>query len=100
MLALLVAVVGEDGAQLLVAEAEIRQSKGEETRRRALTVLDRVLILSHTGEGDFPPLRECQEKARALRQGIEQRSWLELPEEAGQLAEGEHVFANLLALGK
>jgi hypothetical protein len=42
----------------LVAEAEIRQSKGEETRRRALAVLDRVLSITHATGGDFPPLRE------------------------------------------
>lgn len=82
----------------LVAEAEIRQAKGEETRRRALTVLDRILTLSYAGGGDFAPLRECQEQARTLRDEIDRESWRDLSDEAGQLAEGDHVFASLLVL--
>src|SRR3954452_8457371 len=82
----------------LVAEAEIRQAKGEETRRRALAVLDRALTLKHSGEGEFAPLRDCQAQARSLRDSIAAVEWSDLPPEAAQLAEGDHPFAKLLAL--
>ena len=81
-----------------VAEAEIRQSKSEEQRRRSLSVLDRVLALSHTSNADFAPLRECQDKARELRYGIAEGNWTTLPAEAERLAEGQHHFADLLTL--
>jgi hypothetical protein len=82
----------------LVAEAEIRQAKGEETRRRALAVVERVLTLKHSGEGEFAPLRDCQAKARSLRDSVAAVAWSDLPPEAAQLAEGDHPFAKLLAL--
>lgn len=82
----------------LVAEAEIRQGKGEETRRRALSVLDRILTMNYAGGGDFAPLRDCQQKAKVLRDAIDRQSWLNLSHDAGQLAEGDHVFSHLLVL--
>jgi hypothetical protein len=81
-----------------LAEAEIRQSKSEELRRRALSVLDRVLSLSHATGPDFAPLSECQEGARALRDSIASGHWTGLPAETEKVAEGEHHFADLLAL--
>ncbi|SIN77887.1 hypothetical protein SAMN05444166_0795 [Singulisphaera sp. GP187] len=82
----------------LVAEAEIRQSKAEETRRRALSVLDRVLRLNHSGEREFAPLLDCQNQAQTLRERIVAGSWTALPAETEALSEAEHPFANLLAL--
>jgi hypothetical protein len=81
-----------------VAEAEIRQSKSEELRRRSLSVLDRILLLSHNSNSDFTPLRECQDRARELRYGISEGNWSNLPSEAERLAEGQHHFADLLTL--
>jgi hypothetical protein len=81
-----------------VAEAEIRQSRSEEQRRRSLSVIDRVLSLSHMSIPDFSPLRECQDKARELRGGIAEGNWTSLPAEAERLAEGQHHFADLLTL--
>lgn len=80
------------------AEAEIRQSKSEELRRRSLSVLDRVLTLSHTSIPDFAPLRECHDRARELRHTIAEGAWTSLPADAEKLAEGQHHFADLLTL--
>lgn len=82
----------------LVAESETRQSKAEEIRRRALSVLDRVLTLNHATDREFAPLRDCQGQARILREAIVAGSWTALPSETEPLSEGEHPFANLLAL--
>jgi hypothetical protein len=82
----------------LVAESEIRQAKAEETRRRAVSVLDRVLSLQHSGEGEFAPLRDCQNQARTVRDAVLDGSWTALPPETEPLSEGNHPFANLLAL--
>jgi hypothetical protein len=81
-----------------IAEGEIRQSQSEELRRRALSILDRVLLLSHVAESEFPALRACHDQARALLGPIAEASWTALPAEAGPLAEGEHAFAHLLTL--
>jgi hypothetical protein len=80
------------------AESEVRLAKSEELRRRALSVLDRVLALSHATAADFAPLHECQRHARSLREGIADSAWSSLPPEAGRLAEGDHHFAGLLTL--
>lgn len=82
----------------LVTESEARQSQAEEVRRRALTVLDRVLGLRHTADPEFAPLRTCQDQARALRGAVASGVWTTLPPEAEALSNGEHPFANLVAL--
>ena len=81
-----------------VAEAEIHQSKSEEVRRRAVSVLDRVLMLAHIGDPDFAPLHEVHAKARELHSAVLSASWLEPHSEADRLAEGDHHFADLLTL--
>ena len=81
-----------------VAESEIRLSKSEEVRRRALSVLDRVLSLSHASNAEFPALRDCQERARHAREAIANGHWTGLPEEAERLAEGDHAFVSLMTL--
>jgi hypothetical protein len=81
-----------------VAEAEIRQSKGEEVRRRSLSILDRVLMLSHISAADAPALHACQDQARSLHGAISEGGWNSLPAEAEPLSEGEHAFAHLLTL--
>src|SRR4051794_35573331 len=62
----------QDLAALLdeIAEAEIRQSRSEEVRRRAVSVLDRVLLMSHATEREFAALRACQDKAQALHREV------------------------------
>ncbi len=81
-----------------VAETEIRQSKSEETRRRALSVLDRVLLLSHSSNADFAPLHDVHNRARELHSGISQTEWHSPHPETDRLAEGDHHFADLLTL--
>jgi hypothetical protein len=81
-----------------VAEAEILQSRSEEQRHRALSVLDRVLSISHAGSSDFAPLLDCQERARSVRTAVAESHWASLDPEAERLAEGEHEFSNLLSL--
>jgi hypothetical protein len=81
-----------------IAEAEIRQSRAEEVRHRALSILDRVQILSHAAEADYPSLRTCQEQARTLHHAIAEEHWAVLPTEAEPLADGDHPFAHLLTL--
>ena len=55
-------------------------------------------MLNHSGDPDFAPLRECQDRARELRYGISEGNWSSLPAETERLAEGQHHFADLLAL--
>ncbi|MDR3634464.1 MAG: hypothetical protein P4L84_11715 [Isosphaeraceae bacterium] len=81
-----------------VAEAEIRQSRSDEIRRRSHAVLQRVLVLAHTSDPDHVALRECQNLARGLHQQIADSPWISLPSEAERLAEGDHAFAHLLSL--
>ena len=90
----------EDLTTLLneMAETELRQSRGEEMRRRSLSVLDRVLRLTHVSDAGFVPLHSCQETARALQSAIANGPWNALPPEVEPLAEGEHEMAHLLTL--
>lgn len=81
-----------------VAEAEFLQSRNEDQRHRALSVLDRVLSISHASSPDFAPLLDCQERARSLRAAVAEGHWTGLDPEAEKLAEGEHHFSNLLSL--
>ena len=81
-----------------VAEAEIRRNKSDEVRHRSLSVIDRVLTLSHASSGEFPPLRDLHEQARNLRGAIADGHWSNLHSDAERLAEGDHSFANLLTL--
>jgi hypothetical protein len=90
----------EDLTSLLddIAEAEIRQAKNEETRRRSLSVLDRLLVLQHVSDTDFAALLPCKEQARALHQEISVSEWDALPAHTEPLAEGGHALAHLITL--
>ena len=81
-----------------IAETEIRQSNSEEVRSRALSVLDRVLAISHVSASEFAPLRESQEQAHDLRESVATGHWAGLPAETEKLAEGGHHYADLLSL--
>jgi hypothetical protein len=81
-----------------IGEAEIQQVQREESRRRALAALDKVIALEHATDPDYRVLRVCQEQARELREAIAAGAWNELPAETEPLAEGEHALAHLLAL--
>ncbi len=80
-----------------VVETEAKRTALEEIRERALMALDQVSTIAYTDEADFPPLRECQVKARDLSRAISEADWSSLPSDAETLAEGTHPFAALLA---
>ncbi len=79
-------------------EAKSHQLGKEEVRRRALQVLDRILRLGYAGHEEFPPLVECQERARLLRGAIALANWSGLPAQTPALASGDHVLARLMTL--
>lgn len=79
-------------------EVEIGRVRGEEIRRRALSVLDRATYLVHRSSSEFAPLNECVDRARQLRQRIAESDWSQLPEEAESLGDGDHPLAHLLIL--
>jgi hypothetical protein len=81
-----------------VAEAEIRQGRSDEVRRRSHTVLQRVLALSHASDPDHAALRDARTLAQTLHSQIAEAHWTTLPSEADRLAEGDHAFAHLLSL--
>ncbi|MDZ7962903.1 MAG: sigma-70 family RNA polymerase sigma factor [Aulosira sp. DedQUE10] len=81
-----------------VSEVENKKAKGEKIRSSALTVLQRVLAISHKVESDFQPLQECQDKARELYQAILESQESNLHPDIESLIDGNHLFSKLLAL--
>lgn len=81
----------------MIAEAE-GKAIAEDLRARGLAVLDRVLALIHRDQIEFAPLLECQTKARTLHLAVAEAGWRELPPDAETLAEGKHLFSDLLML--
>jgi hypothetical protein len=81
-----------------VAEAEQRKAHGEDAKRRALEVLERVGLLSHASTPDFAPLKELQGRTLTLRQTIEAASSTVPPPEVEKLANGEDPLVELLVL--
>lgn len=77
---------------------ELERSRAGKARRDALGTLEQVARLVYADPKDFPPLRECQESARALHQAIEAAHPADLPSEAFALADGSHPYRALLAL--
>jgi hypothetical protein len=81
-----------------VVEAEERLDERRARAASALTVLDHVSRLRHTHLDAFPPLADCQEKARALRLEITEAEGGSRDEVISRLAAGDHPFADLLAM--
>lgn len=82
----------------LVVEAQRKKAQEEKARVRALTVLDRILSLVHRVQADFGPLKEAQERARALRDAIRHHQGPEPHPDILPLAQGRHPLAELLTL--
>ncbi len=80
-----------------IAKAEEQRAFYDDIRHRALTVLDRVLGLRHREQPQFPPLVECQERAREMRQAVADAHWPNLHPATESLANGEDPFSDLLA---
>src|SRR5262249_28203935 len=81
-----------------VVEAEQKRAAVESLHQHALLALDRVLAITRRDGSDFPPLLECQGRARELHSAISEASWPQAHPAAGSLAMGEHPFAQLLLL--
>lgn len=81
-----------------LGEVEARRTQLDAVRRQALAALDRVASLECPDQKEFPPLKTCQAKAEALRGAIAGASLADLPQEAVQLAEGDHPYVALVTL--
>jgi len=81
-----------------VVEAEDRKTTAEGFLHGALLTLDRVLAIIRRDGSEFPPLLECQGRAKELRSAIAEVAWPNLHPAAEALAKGEHPFAQLLTL--
>jgi len=77
--------------------AEEKRQAATETRKRALTVLDRVLAVSHADDPRFAALAQCQAQAKDLRQTVNDPKTLETLNPAS-IIEGTTPFAALLTL--
>ncbi len=82
----------------LITDAQRKKAQAEKARGRAITVVDRILSLIHRDQPEFPPLVECQLKARALRDVIRQHTGPEAHSDVLALAQGRHPLSELLTL--
>jgi hypothetical protein len=73
-------------------QLESQRKKEEEDREHAIALLDDVIGIEHTEKGQFPPLIECQEKARQLKIEVQSK------ELSGQNIEQLKAFSALLQL--
>ena len=78
-----------------VEKAEEKQNHIKQIIQEALTVLEKVLRLSHQNNNDFQPLVECQEKAQELKQQFLRD---EVDTETQVLSDRIHPFSELLRL--
>lgn len=79
------------------AERE-RRDKQQQLLQAGRHVLDRILSITHKDGIDFTPLRECQDKARALREASEANPDRLPVAEYVDLVEGRHSLCDLLTL--
>ncbi len=82
----------------LVTKAQTKKASDDKMRERALTVLERILSLTHRELQEFAPLIECQAKARELRNTLLALSGPDLHPDMTALAQGRHPCAELLTL--
>ncbi|MHC5539366.1 hypothetical protein ACYOEI_14200, partial [Singulisphaera rosea] len=81
-----------------LGELESRRTQLGAVRGQALAALDLVASLECPDQKEFPPLKTCQAKAASLRAAIADATLVELPQEAVQLAEGDHPYVALMTL--
>lgn len=82
----------------LVIEAQRKKAQEEKACFRALTILDRILSLSHRDQPEFHPLEDAQAKARVIRDAIRAYDGQDPHPEIYPLAQGRHPLAELLTL--
>jgi hypothetical protein len=81
-----------------VDEARAAREKQQQLRRRAGSVLERILAIRHKDASEFAPLRDLHAKAQALREAASVEADQPVPPEIENLAEGRHSFCDLLTL--
>lgn len=81
-----------------LGEAQEKRAEDEKLNRQALALLNRILAIEHCEEVEFPPLADCQQKARELRRAITALRWPDIHPEAAALAHRRHPLAELLIL--
>ena len=79
-------------------ELDNRRREFDEVRRRAVAELEHILRLVHRDGAAFPPLEQCQNKAREWLDQFDRAEWPDLPAECTLLAERRHAFSRLLDL--
>lgn len=67
-------------------------------REQALAVLNRVLTITHREQGDFAPLKSCQQKAQELHRAISSSPAGTLHPNAKAVADGKHPVSAVLTL--
>src|SRR6266403_1618318 len=83
------------------AEADrARRAAWEAARDDALSALDRVMTLVHREDTNFPPLAECQAKARELHAALSAAQPADLERVTTMVSGGIRPFAELVALAE
>ena len=77
--------------------AQVQRAALEQARVAVLAVLDRVAAVTHSDEPDFPPLVECQAKARELREAVVALTDAHSPE-AMSLTSDIRAFSDFLTM--
>jgi len=77
-----------------------RRAAWEAARDDALSALDRVMTLVHREDTNFPPLAECQAKARELHAALSAAQPSDLERITTMLSGGIRPFAELVALAE
>jgi hypothetical protein len=80
-----------------IAQEEERKTRYGEVAKQALAVLDRVLLIQHREQPVFPPLQDCQEQARTIREAIAEACWPNMHPSLESLAKGEDPFSDFLS---
>ncbi len=86
------------GFEDVIGQIERKHTELAELQRRATGLLDDVGRLRYCGLGELPELRDCQERAQALRTRLTATFAAETLPEIRALANRETAFADLLDL--
>ena len=81
-----------------VSDVIEKQTAHRNIQQAASGVLDQVLSITHVDGVQFPPLLQCQEKARELRRSIAETAWPNIHPDADALARGQHIFSEFVKL--
>ena len=77
-------------------KAEEQKTRYQDILHQALSALDRVMLIQHQDQENFPPLLECQERAREMRETLATTTWSNIHPAIEALANGEDPFSDLL----